>query len=270
MRLPRILRKKTAWECKHLDTREKVSARQERITGWDQKKMAGATGLFVGAGGINGEICEGAILKGLGVAHVVDFDTVTPSNLNRQKFNRKNLYKNKAIELCRNMSRRGSLGSKLIPHPCSFQDLNIDNLEPRPDFAVIGVDNQFPETRLEACEAFYLRNIPCIILGVTTDADKGYVLVQEPGKACWNCIFKIEMESAGKESDADRCPGVPACVDILKVIGGIALYAIDTLLMNRERNWNYWYVSLCKSDLGTAMLVDRRTGCAVCKGECAE
>ena len=32
--------------------------------------------------------------------------------------------------------------------------------------------------------------------------------------------------------------------DILKVIGGLALYAVDSLLMERPRNWNLRYVFL--------------------------
>ena len=81
-----------------------------------------------------GEVGEGQVRKGIGILHVVDFDIVTPSNLNRQKFLKRSLYKPKALELCRLLSRQGYVGTRLIAHPCSFQELEKQNLHP--DFVV--------------------------------------------------------------------------------------------------------------------------------------
>ncbi len=201
-------------------------------------------------------------MKGLGTVHLVDFDIVSPSNLNRQKFTRRNLYRNKAVELCRNLSRRGSLGTKLIAHSCAFQDLSLDQLQP--DFVVCGVDNQFPETRLEVSRWCRSRNIPAVILGVSTDASHGYVFVQTKGQADWACVFRPEIKR--DQGSATRCPGTPACVDILKALSGPALYAIDSLLMSRPRHWNYWSISL-SGEFGGARMVRPRSDCPTCMGK---
>lgn len=101
------------WRCRTLRTQARVSARQERIAGWDQAKLAGASILVAGAGGIGGEIVEGLVQKGAGDVHVADFDTVSPTNLNRQKFIPSDLWRNKALRLARGMSFRGFLGTRL-------------------------------------------------------------------------------------------------------------------------------------------------------------
>jgi molybdopterin/thiamine biosynthesis adenylyltransferase len=253
------------WRCECLDGALGVSDRQERIEGWKRASLSRATGLFLGAGGINGEICEGVVRKGLGAAHIVDLDEVTPSNLNRQKFLKKDLYRNKARCLCRNLRVQGYLGTRLVPHPCWYQDLNVEEI--KPDFVVCSVDPRFPNTRLEVCKFCHSRGIPCVFVAVSTDADYGYIFVQTPGNACWACVFKPEMTDPERVSESDRCPSVPACVDILKALAGHALYAIDTLIMTRKRDWNYRVVSLGRSDFGSSHLVPRREGCVVCGGK---
>lgn len=134
----------------------------------------------------------------------------------------------------------------------------------RPDIIVAGVDNQLPETRLFVCRAGVALGIPTVIMGATPDADAGYVHVYEPGSACWACIFRPEQ--ATPAPDEDRCPESAASVDILKVLGGIALYAIDSVLMERPREWNYWAVSLRRAGFGGSELVPRRADCPVCGG----
>jgi molybdopterin/thiamine biosynthesis adenylyltransferase len=202
--------------------------------------------------------------KGVGTLHIADFDIVTPSNLNRQKFVKKSLYRNKAIELARILSTRGFLGTELVAHPCSFQELDLDEISPT--FVVGAVDNQLPDTRLEICRACYGRDIAGVILGVDRNADRGYVFVQAPGEACWACVFKPDMAVDSSEGDNEQkqCPGEPACIDILEVVAGHALYAIDTLLMARKRDWNYRVVSLSKGQFSSATMVPPRKGCPVC------
>jgi hypothetical protein len=43
------------------------------------------------------------------------------------------------------------------------------------------------------------------------------------------------------------CPGTPAVADILQCLGAFAIYAIDSLLFLRVRNWNYR--SVCPSEI---------------------
>jgi hypothetical protein len=66
------------------------------------------------------------------------------------------------------------------------------------------------------------------------------VFVQEKDGPCVGCLFP-DM------ADDDRypCPGTPAISDILQAVGALAVYAVDTLLTQRPRVWNYRHISLC-------------------------
>ncbi|MBL8745380.1 MAG: hypothetical protein JNK58_03385 [Phycisphaerae bacterium] len=132
-----------------------------------------------------------------------------------------------------------------------------------PDIVVCAVDDQIDGTRLFMSRWCFEHRVPGVFLGVTPDADGGYVFVQEPDVSCWECVMK-SLSGAPTGSRAKRCPETPASVDILKTLSGIALYAIDTVLMARPRDWNYWTVSLSRSAYGGAVLAPRRPGCEIC------
>jgi adenylyltransferase/sulfurtransferase len=57
--------------------------RQERIAWWDQKKLKNAKVMVVGAGAIGNETLKNLALLGIGNIFIVDFDTVSTSNLSR-------------------------------------------------------------------------------------------------------------------------------------------------------------------------------------------
>jgi len=253
--------KRKTWRCTSLDTLTRVSARQELIPEWDQEVYASATIMMVGAGGLGGEVAEGLTRKGAGRLHICDPDIVTPSNLNRQKFVKKSLYKPKASELCRVLSRQGFMGTVLHAHDCAIQDVDIEAI--RPDAVLVGVDNRMPDTREHVSRVCYHLGIPVVIMAVSTDADIAYVFVQEPGEADWVCQFKPELSNGAAEEGATRCPNVPAVCDILKAITGHALYAVDSLILNRPRKWNYRVISL-SSEFGGSHYVQRRPGCPLC------
>lgn len=60
--------------------------RQERITWWDQERLADARVAVVGAGALGNEIVKNLVLVGVGDIVVLDFDTVEMSNLSRCVF----------------------------------------------------------------------------------------------------------------------------------------------------------------------------------------
>jgi len=57
---------------------------------------------------------------------------------------------------------------------------------------------------------------------------------------------------------------VPAVKDILKVTAGLALYAIDSLLMERNRNWNYRRVHLAGFAPDESAILKRNLECELC------
>lgn len=57
--------------------------RQVLIDGWDQDRLRRAKVMVVGAGAIGNEVLKNLALLGFGNLFIVDFDTISPSNLSR-------------------------------------------------------------------------------------------------------------------------------------------------------------------------------------------
>ena len=60
--------------------------RQQRITWWDQQRLASSRVLVAGAGALGNEVVKNLVLMGVGSIVVVDFDVVEASNLARCVF----------------------------------------------------------------------------------------------------------------------------------------------------------------------------------------
>lgn len=264
MKNPRFLRSPKSRTFKGLNVSlpdmPSVTDRQEKIAGYDQKKLKKATILLKGAGGINGEISEGLARKGVGKLLIYDFDEVEISNLNRQKFYKEDIGENKAIALCRNLKRESTCGTLLGAYPNTLEKHIEEEKVPYFDIAVIGVDSY--KARENASRFLITRKKPGIFLGVSDDTDRGYVLIQLPNQACFACVFP-PLETSGRMP----CPNQPAVKDILKMIAGPALFAVDSILMGLKRNWNFWLVSLSGFIPDIKIIHEKREGCKLCGGE---
>jgi len=98
--------------------------------------------------------------------------------------------------------------------------------------------------------------IPVVFLAVSADADHGYVFIQEKHGPCISCLFP-DMVADGRLP----CPGTPAIADVLQVVGALAVYAIDSLLMGRKRTWNYRTISLSDGSLDGSTMIAARPSC---------
>ncbi len=234
-----------------------VTDRQEKLAGFSQEHLAQARIIMVGAGGLGGEIGEGLVRKGIGTLEILDDDRVEPSNLNRQRFYRRDLGKPKATSLAKNLDYESFCGSVIYGHPLSLQDAAAQGVDMRGDVVVVGVDNN--PTRVFAATFFGSQDIPVIFTAVSRTANNGYVFVQESGSPCFGYLFPDAMND-----ETYPCPGTPAIKDILKVVAGIVLYAVDTLLMARLRCWNYKEVFLDGSVPDSTRQIARRNGCPLC------
>jgi hypothetical protein len=113
------------YRCRHLKPKTKehsVTNRQEKVPGFNQQALAASRIILVGAGGLGGEIGVTLTRKGIGELVILDNDIVEPTNLNRQKFYKSDLYKNKAIRLSRNLAKEGFNSTSLQGIALSFQD----------------------------------------------------------------------------------------------------------------------------------------------------
>lgn len=253
------------FQCQDLRGRfssfEDIIDRQERIPGFSQEALANQTVAVVGIGGLGGEFVRGAVKKGVGTLIAYDGDDVEPSNLNRQFFFPRDVGKNKAVCGARNASRVGFMGTRLTGVPYFFQAAVDRGLVEPCDVVICGVDND--ETR--AFVARHYLDKPVIFAAVSKDAGHCHIAVQEPGKACFGCFVPQALEA---ETAVDReegaCPKDPAVIDVVGLVAMLALYALDSLVMARPRNWNFKQIALHGMFPEINAVVPRREDCPVC------
>ncbi|MBU1194021.1 MAG: ThiF family adenylyltransferase [Proteobacteria bacterium] len=205
-----------------------VHNRHSLLKGFNQRALEKTRINLIGAGGLGSETGIALVRKGIGELNIYDSDRVDITNLSRQHYFRKDLYKPKAGQLSENLSQMATgksiiRGVSLMIQEAVDQKKCFDS-----DIVIVGVDNS--ETRFYCSEKF--KDKPVIFTAVNPEADSGYVFVQEKGGACFGCLFG---DQNGRP--ARKCAG--ATIDINKVMGGIVSYAVDTLIMRRQRDWNF-------------------------------
>lgn len=239
---------------------ESITDRQEKVPGYIQQALALAKIFLVGAGGLGGEIGEALVRKGIGQIVIFDDDVVTPSNLSRQHFYKCDLYKNKAKRLAKNLAKEGFCDTVIKGYGLSFQDALGRGIDLIGSVAIVAVDSN--PGRVAASKFYSTNAVPVIFTAVSREADHGYVFIQEPGKACFGCLFPNAINDKNYP-----CPGTAAVKDILKVVAGIVVYGVDTLLMQRKRFWNYKHIYLDGSIPGSDWKITRRQDCQLCQPE---
>ena len=189
-----------------------------------QAALSGLTVLLVGAGALGGEIAESLVRKGVGTLKILDFDTVSLSNLNRQFFFARDLYTSKAWALARNLAPHGVMGTKIIAHNLSFENAQEGGVDLSCDVIVSAVDDG--QTRIALAKLGLDQELPVVFGGASQTADYANLFVQEVGGPCFGCAFPDELDE-----QRTPCPGNPAIKDLFMQLGGLMVYAIDALFM---------------------------------------
>jgi len=240
------------------DSQLPVTHRQELVIGFDQTTLSNAAGVLIGAGGIGSEIGEGLCRKGIGRLCIFDHDIVEHTNLNRQHFFEKDIGENKAKRLAHNLAPHCHAGTILEGYPQSFEDALVLQMDMSATFVICGVDNS--KTRVAVSEHYRHLGVPVIFIAVDLLAEAGHVFVQEsiPGTACFGCAFPKSL--FGRKAPCF----VPSSKDILKVTAGFGLYAVDSLIMDRKRNWNFRKLHLAGFAPDVITTVGRNLNCPLC------
>ncbi len=240
-------------------TREKaeIYQRYQLISGAQQHTLSQAHIDLIGCGGLGGEVAHGLVRKGIGRLTLCDFDIVDITNLARQHFYPADVGKPKALALAHNLVGQATDHSLIEGHAHAFQELLATGVPLTGNIAVVGVDNN--ATRIAAATYYLARHTPVIFLGVDRQAARGYVFVQtsKPTDPCFECLYP----DATHDQRTLGCAG--ASIEILKIMAGIALYAIDSLLMARPRPWNYKAVFLDQAGDGQQRIAQRSV-CVLC------
>jgi len=239
---------------------DKLNLSQGKITGFDLAVYQKAQVLLIGAGAIGSHVALALVRKGIGCLDILDDDQVELPNLTRQLFSVKNIGKNKAVCLAKILSKQGFFQSTIRSYPYRWQEA----LEMRLDLThystiICAVDNN--PTRLSAAKFCLAHKIPLVLNGVSRDGVQMYCAVQEPGQACFGCLLPQAVNN-------DQYPcNLPGIIDVIQVVSGFTVYALDTLLMPRHREWNLRMVSLDGSIPDSALSMARKPNCPLCGGE---
>ena len=234
--------------------------RQRKIPGFDQEKFSRSHILCIGAGGIISQIAPTLVRKGIGKITLVDHDVIEPSNLNRQRFYPKDIGKNKAIALARNLQPECIVETTIRGYAFRLEEAIARGVDLSCDVAICGVDNN--PARVEASRYFRAKQIPIIFTAVSRDADDGYVFLQDRVGPCIACLFPDILND-----DRYPCPGTPAIADILQAVGALSVYIVDSLVSSRKRTWNYRRIRLSDPVDDTAAAIPVRVGCDLCAAD---
>jgi adenylyltransferase/sulfurtransferase len=233
-------------------------ARQRLLGGFSQEALEHASVMLIGAGGINGQIADGLVRKAVGMLWLLDGDSVAMSDLNRQPFTRSHLGQVKVNALAEVVAQQAVGATEIRVLPEMFTEDLPARIGIECDAVVCGVDNE--TARVAAARWAAGTRKPLITMAVNYNADFGYCFVQEPGGACYLCL------KPGAATDIRRTPcAVGSSIDILKGVGALGLYALDSLFMDRPRAWNYKELSLDGGRNERQEFVAPSPGCAVCR-----
>ncbi len=235
---------------------ESITDRQERVIGFNQSVMNNLRVVQIGAGGLGGEISQGLTRKGVGCLKIFDGDTVELSNLSRQFFYEENIYKNKALCLGKNLVKEGTKKTQIIAYPLMFQKAIEEKMDVSCNIVICAPDND--EVRVFASRYFY-KKAPIIFTGLDQSANTGYVFIQEPEKACLICALPRVISNK-----REPCTNTPAIIDLVKIISGYVLFAVDSTVMARKRSWNYRQVFLGGFIPEIVKKVERKESCSLC------
>ena len=228
--------------------------RQQKIPAFDQHRLGLARVVCIGAGGIMSNIAPTLVRKGIGEVRLFDDDDVESSNLNRQRFYSKDIGKVKAFALAENLLPECIVRTSIVGYAWRFEQAIQHGVTLDCDIAICGVDNN--PTRVAVARHFRGVGIPVVFAAVSEDANHGYVFVQNKTGPCLGCLYPDVADSR-----TYPCPGTPAIADILQAVGSLAVYAIDTCVMGRPREWNYRRIYLSDGNLDSAQRIQVRTDC---------
>jgi molybdopterin/thiamine biosynthesis adenylyltransferase len=127
------------------------------------------------------------------------------------------------------------------------------------DAVICAVDNN--PTRVSVTEYCLSKNVPLIVNGVSHDGSLMYCAVKQPGRACFGCMMPNEINHSQYPCN------LPGIIDIIQVVSGFTVYALDTILMKRHREWNLRMLSLDGSMPESSLLVVKNDSCPLCHRE---
>ena len=210
-----------------------------------QEKLLQAKVLLVGAGGLGSPVALYLAAAGVGTIGVVDGDTVSITNLQRQVLHSTKDINRPKVEVARERIEAMNPDVNVRTYELYLNEANAMKLIESYDFVIDGTDNFATK---------YLVNDACVMLdkaftmgGISKYS--GQVMTHLPGTACYRCLFP---EPPAKE-DVETCAtvgvlgsiagmlGTVQATECIKYLAGVgqpltnALLTFDALTMQWQR-----------------------------------
>ena len=201
-----------------------------------QRRLARASVLVVGAGGLGSPALHHLVASGVGTVGIVEFDTVDVSNLHRQTlFSSHDLGIPKLDAAVRRLTQVND-GVTLVAHPTRLTSDNADALVGAYDVVLDGSDTF--ATRYAVNDASVATRTPLVYASVNQFSGQASVFGTETGP-CYRCLFPDppppglipNCEDGGVLGVVPSILGSIQATEALKLILGIGDPLIGRLLL---------------------------------------
>jgi molybdopterin/thiamine biosynthesis adenylyltransferase len=207
--------------------------RQLTIPGFgpeQQRRLAGATALIAGIGGVGGAVATYLGAAGIGRLILVHPGDLEEPDLNRQTLMLPEWVGSPRVDCAAKTLRAYYPDVEVEPYAWQLADPRLPGLMAAADL-VVDARHNFPER--------YLLNQRCVQSGLrlvvaAMNATEGYVLTVEPGSACARCVFPegdpswepLEFPVLGAVAGVTGCL---AAMEAVKMLTGFGRPAVDAL-----------------------------------------
>jgi adenylyltransferase/sulfurtransferase len=178
-----------------------------------QERLLQSKVLLVGAGGLGSPVALYLAAAGVGTIGIVDGDTVSITNLQRQVLHSTPDVGRPKVEVARERITNLNPDVKVETYETYLSEANaIDLIRPY-DFIIDGTDNFATK---------YLVNDACVMLGKSFSMGgisrySGQLMTHTPGTACYRCLFP---EPPAKQ-DVETCATVGVLGSIAGMLGTV-------------------------------------------------
>jgi sulfur-carrier protein adenylyltransferase/sulfurtransferase len=188
--------------------------------------------LVVGAGGLGCPAIQYLAAAGIGQIHIVDFDTITPGNLNRQTlFNPADFGKNKA-EIAAKKLLDFNPNIKVMAHPVYYNHENAVSLTKKCDVVLDCTDN--PGARYLINDTCVQLNKPFVYAGIHR-MEGQLAVFNFKGGATYRCVFPASPNTASANCEENGVLGtVPGILGTMQAQEAIKIIAIPNTIKNDE------------------------------------
>jgi hypothetical protein len=229
----------------------------KRVPGFSRGALSNLTVLQIGAGAIGCEIADSLVCEGVGTLKIVDFGTVGLPDLKRRFFGREEIDKPKSWALARNLQRNGQMGTRIIAWNVPFEDAPRNEIDLDCDLVISAVNGI--RTPAEISRFARERGIPALFASIPPCGGWADLFIQEIGGACIGCAFTNRSSDERTVS-----PESPEIEDPFRSLAELALLVIDSLVMDRPRQWNLHMLYSLDAELIASSLVHRHPDCPLC------